>query len=431
MTMAISKGAEEGSGAVICASTGNTAPRPPPTRRAAGMRAVVLMPEGQDRAGQAGAGRRLRRQGDRDRRQLRRRARHRARDRRASYPVTLVNSRQPLPHRGAEDRRLRDHATSWATRPTTTPSRSATRATSPPTGRATRIPGGGQVGTPAEDDGLPGRRRGAASCEGTGRREPRDHRHRHPHRQPGELEGGRGRRATNRAGSSTCVTDDEILEAYKLLAAHGGRVLRAGLGGLGRRGAQGSRRRAASAGGARRLRPHRPRPEGSRHRGAHGRTSPSSPAIRCARSSPCSRGERLRRRTDGRAVVVAGGSQVSKRVVLVPDGMADEPLDELGGLTPLEAAAYAAPRSPRAAGIVGLVRTVPEGMSAGSDVANLGVLGYDPRAVYTGRGPARGGEHRCRARAERHRLPLQPGHHRRRRDGRLHRRARRRRRAAR
>ena len=76
-----------------------------------------------------------------------------------------------------------------------------------------------------------------------------------------------------------------------------------------------------------------------------------------------------------------------KRVVLVPDGMADEPLEELGGRTPLEAAATPNMDRLAAAGTVGLVRTVPDGMAAGSDVANLAVLGYDPAAVYTGRAP--------------------------------------------
>jgi 2,3-bisphosphoglycerate-independent phosphoglycerate mutase len=76
-----------------------------------------------------------------------------------------------------------------------------------------------------------------------------------------------------------------------------------------------------------------------------------------------------------------------KYVLLVPDGAADEPLDELGGGTPLAAA-----RAPRlealaAAGRLGTVDTVPEGMPPGSDVANLAVLGYEPRAVYTGRAP--------------------------------------------
>jgi len=76
-----------------------------------------------------------------------------------------------------------------------------------------------------------------------------------------------------------------------------------------------------------------------------------------------------------------------KYVILVPDGMADEPQEKLGGKTPLE---YA--RTPHMdflarQGRVGLVRTIPEGMPPGSDVANLAIMGYDPRRYYTGRAP--------------------------------------------
>ncbi len=78
---------------------------------------------------------------------------------------------------------------------------------------------------------------------------------------------------------------------------------------------------------------------------------------------------------------------MTARVVLVPDGMADEPLSELGGRSPLEAARTPHMDALAGAGIVGLVRTIPAGMPAGSDVANLAVLGYDPRQVYTGRAP--------------------------------------------
>ncbi|NOZ83093.1 MAG: phosphoglycerate mutase, partial [Euryarchaeota archaeon] len=76
-----------------------------------------------------------------------------------------------------------------------------------------------------------------------------------------------------------------------------------------------------------------------------------------------------------------------KYVVVIGDGMADYPLEELGGRTPLEEAHtpnldYIAER-----GACGLARTVPEGMHPGSDIANLSILGYDPRRVYTGRAP--------------------------------------------
>lgn len=69
------------------------------------------------------------------------------------------------------------------------------------------------------------------------------------------------------------------------------------------------------------------------------------------------------------------------------DGMADEPLEELGGRTPLEAAVT--PNMDRLAKVseIGMVRTVPEGMAPGSDTANLSVIGYDPKCYYTGRSP--------------------------------------------
>jgi 2,3-bisphosphoglycerate-independent phosphoglycerate mutase len=78
---------------------------------------------------------------------------------------------------------------------------------------------------------------------------------------------------------------------------------------------------------------------------------------------------------------------VTPHVILVPDGMADEPLPELGGRTPLGAARTPNMDALAAAGTTGLVRTVPPGMPAGSDVANLAVLGYDARALFTGRAP--------------------------------------------
>jgi len=76
----------------------------------------------------------------------------------------------------------------------------------------------------------------------------------------------------------------------------------------------------------------------------------------------------------------------TKYVVLVGDGMADYPIEELGGKTPLQAAET--PNMDRIASCrVGLVRTIPEGMEPGSDVANLSLLGYDPRVYHTRRAP--------------------------------------------
>ncbi len=67
--------------------------------------------------------------------------------------------------------------------------------------------------------------------------------------------------------------------------------------------------------------------------------------------------------------------------------MADRPLKELGGRTPLQAAFK--PNMDRLAreGIIGSVRTIPEGFHPGSDIANLSILGYDPKKYYTGRAP--------------------------------------------
>ena len=76
-----------------------------------------------------------------------------------------------------------------------------------------------------------------------------------------------------------------------------------------------------------------------------------------------------------------------KFVLLLGDGMADYPIESLGGKTPLEAAETPNMDRLAAEGCTGTVRTVPLGMHPGSDVANLAVLGYDPSKYYTGRGP--------------------------------------------
>ena len=76
-----------------------------------------------------------------------------------------------------------------------------------------------------------------------------------------------------------------------------------------------------------------------------------------------------------------------KYIVVLSDGMAGRPLEELGGKTTLEAAYV--PEMDRLAPMseVGLVSMVPEGMAPGSDTANLAVMGYDPKIYYTGRSP--------------------------------------------
>src|SRR6202042_2532538 len=88
-----------------------------------------------------------------------------------------------------------------------------------------------------------------------------------------------------------------------------------------------------------------------------------------------------------------------KYAIIIPDGAADEPLKELGGKTPLEAAQT--PNMDRIAmeGRQGIVRTVPEGFESGSDVATMCLLGYDPAVYHTGRAPLE---------AAAQRIPLSP-----------------------
>lgn len=76
-----------------------------------------------------------------------------------------------------------------------------------------------------------------------------------------------------------------------------------------------------------------------------------------------------------------------KYIVVLCDGMADEPIEELGGKTPLEAAYTPSLDMLAPVSELGMVRTVPKGMAPGSDTANLSVIGYDPREYYTGRSP--------------------------------------------
>jgi 2,3-bisphosphoglycerate-independent phosphoglycerate mutase len=76
-----------------------------------------------------------------------------------------------------------------------------------------------------------------------------------------------------------------------------------------------------------------------------------------------------------------------KYAIVIPDGAADRPSEILHGKTPLEVARLPNINRIAAEGRLGTVQTVPEGMSAGSDVAILSLLGYDPLASYTGRAP--------------------------------------------
>lgn len=76
-----------------------------------------------------------------------------------------------------------------------------------------------------------------------------------------------------------------------------------------------------------------------------------------------------------------------KYVIVIPDGCADEPIDELSGKTPLQAANLPAMDALAAKGMLALANNTPSHLPAGSEVANLCLLGYDPDVYFTGRAP--------------------------------------------
>ncbi len=76
-----------------------------------------------------------------------------------------------------------------------------------------------------------------------------------------------------------------------------------------------------------------------------------------------------------------------KYLVMLCDGMADEPVEQLGNATPMETASKPCMDKLASKGEVGMVKTVAEGLKPGSDVANLSVLGYEPAKYYSGRSP--------------------------------------------
>ena len=76
-----------------------------------------------------------------------------------------------------------------------------------------------------------------------------------------------------------------------------------------------------------------------------------------------------------------------KYAIIIPDGCADEPQELLGGRTPLQAANVPAMDEIAATGIVGRANNMPAHLPAGSAVANMSLLGYDPNAQFSGRAP--------------------------------------------
>ena len=201
MTMAVTKVVEEGFKAVICASTGNTSASAAAYAAKAGIRAIVVIPEGKIAMGKlaqavAYGAHVVSIPGNFDVALDVVRA---AAARPAHRPGQLG---QPLPHRGPEDRRLRD-----LRRP-----RRPARLPLHPGGQRRqhhelleglpRVPRGRRHRPPARDVRLSGGRRGAARAGPQGRG-ARDHRHRHPHRQPGARRRSARRARTTRAASST------------------------------------------------------------------------------------------------------------------------------------------------------------------------------------------------------------------------------------
>jgi len=78
---------------------------------------------------------------------------------------------------------------------------------------------------------------------------------------------------------------------------------------------------------------------------------------------------------------------MTKYIILVGDGMADYPIEQLGMRTPLEAASTPNMDFIAQHGLLGQAKTIPDKMTPASDVANLSILGYDPKKYYSGRGP--------------------------------------------
>ena len=75
-----------------------------------------------------------------------------------------------------------------------------------------------------------------------------------------------------------------------------------------------------------------------------------------------------------------------KHIIILGDGMADEPIGVLDGQTPLQYAVTPGFDFLAKNGVSGTLNTVPDGYAPGSEIANLGILGYDVRKVYEGRG---------------------------------------------
>ena len=259
MTVAVSRAKGRGAEAVICASTGNTAASAAAYAARAGMRGAVIVPEGKIAIGKLAqalmhGARVVALQGNFDD------ALRIVRELADKHPIELVNSVNPYRIEGPEDRRLRGRRGAR---------RRAGGAGDPGRQRRqrhrllARLPGGRRGAAPLR---LPGRGRGAARSRRAGRRARR----RSP-RRSGSATRPAGRRrwtpSPPRAGRVAAVSDEQILDAYRWLAASEGVFCEpasaasvAGLLAHGLPVAEG-----AAAARERRLRAHRPRPQGPRH----------------------------------------------------------------------------------------------------------------------------------------------------------------------
>ena len=202
MTMAISKALEEGAKAVVCASTGNTSASAAAYAARAGLTCAVLIPEGHIALGKLAqalvhGARVLQVRGNFDQ------ALAIVRDCSATGPRSRWSTRSTRTGSRARRPAPSRSSTCSATRPTSTASPWATPATSPPTGRATRVPGRPAASTRLPADArVPGGRRRPDRARPPGRA-PRDDRHRHPDRQPGQLVRGHGGGVASPGGRST------------------------------------------------------------------------------------------------------------------------------------------------------------------------------------------------------------------------------------
>ena len=237
MTCAVSAAVREGAEAVICASTGNTAASLAAYAARGGLRGAVIVPEGKIATGKLAqalmhGARVIALRGNFDE------ALELVRELAQRHPIALVNSVNPFRLEGQKTAAFECSRSS--ARSTRSASRSATRATSPPTGRASS-----EMGAAAAAVRLPGRGRRAARARRSRWRSPETVasaiRIGNPARWEEAMEAFTASRGRVRA-----VSDAEILDAYRFLAARGGRVLRARVGrsvaGLLRHGADGAER---------------------------------------------------------------------------------------------------------------------------------------------------------------------------------------------